>query len=249
MEKKILESFIEKCNLGKACEASHWYSDSEKETLTARSHTEEKTVILKVVLKKWQGIESCNLTIPNSTKIKAMLSPLGENVSVILNKIRDKIINFTLSDSDCEAICTIAEYDAFPETPDVDEITVPDNYDVEILLNEEFLDRFNKATAALTEAKDSVVMNNKSGGLDMVINYEDTNTNRIRIPLTTVPNKDKLPVNIGISTEILKSILKVNAECLDVDSKLKISREGLASLLFEDDTFKSTYFLFSTRFF
>jgi len=247
MQKSVLETFIKRYSLGGICEAAHWFSDAEKATLTAKAHTEEKTVILKVVLKDWKGVESCQLALPSSTKIKSMLAPIGDEVTITLNKVRDRIVNFTISDNDCEAVCTVAEFDAFPETPDLDldSDNMPTEFDVEVPLTEEFISKMMKAVSALNEAKDFVVMNNKKGGLDMIINYEDTNTNRIRLPLAATPGKDKLDTPLGFSTPVLKSILNVNDTA--GNPVLKISSRGIAIIGFEDPLFKSTYFLFPTR--
>lgn len=249
MQKSVFETFIKRYSLGGVCEAAHWYSDSVKQTLTVRAHTETKTVILKVILKDWQGVESCELALPSSTKIKSMLGPIGDDVTFTLNKIRDRVVNFTISDNDCEAVCTVAEYDALPETPDLDGDVeadkLPTDFEVEVQMTEEFIAKMMKAVAALNEAKDFVIMNNKKGGLDMVINYEDTNTNRIRLPLTTLPGKDKLEIPLGFSTPVLKSILNVNDTA--GNPLLKVSSRGIAIIGFEDPVFKSTYFLFPTR--
>lgn len=247
MQKSVLETFIKRYSLGGICEAAHWYSDAEKQTLTARAHTEEKTVILKVVMKEWQGVETCQLALPSSTKVKGMLGPIGDDVTVTLNKIRDRVANFTVSDNDCEAICTVAEYDAFPETLDVDSdsVNIPAEFDVEMQLTEEFVTKMMKGVSALSEAKDFVLMNNKKGGLDMVINYEDTNTNRIRIPVTTLPGKDKIDVPLGFSTPAFKAIINANEKT--GTAVLRVSSRGIAIIGFEDPQFKSTYFLFPTR--
>jgi len=247
MQKSALENFIKRYSLGGICEAAHWYSDAEKQTLTARAHTETKTVILKVVMKDWKGVETCQLALPSSTKVKSMLGPIGDDVVISLNKVRDRVANFTISDNDCEAICTVAEYDAFPETLDVDSDTVniPTEFDVEMQLTEEFIAKMMKSIAALNEAKDFVLKNNKKGGLDMIINFEDTNTNRIRFPVPTVPGKDKLDTSMGFATPVFKAILNAN-DTAGVPI-LKVSSRGIAIIGFEDPSFKSTYFMFPTR--
>ena len=245
MQKNLLENFIKRYSLGGICECAHWYSDAEKQTLTARAHTDEKTVILKIILKKWEGMETCQMALPSSTKIKAMLNPIGDEVVVTLNKIRDRIANFTVADVDCEATCTVAEYDAFPETLDTDTAEIPLEFDVEVKFTEEFVNRLMKSIAALTEDKDFVLMNNKKGKLDMVINYEDTNTNRIRIPVETINGKDKIDTPTALSTAVLKAIINSNDKA--DGAVLKVSSRGIGVINFEDETFKSTYFLFSPR--
>jgi len=245
MEKSLIESFVKKYSLAGECEKAHWYSDSVKETLIARAHTDSKTVILKVVMKNWQGMKTCQLALPSSSKIKSMLSPIGDDVTITLNELRERITSFTISDADCEAICTVADYDAFPETLDIDEQEVGSEFEVEILLNKEFKEKWMKAVAALSEAKDFVLMNNKQKKLDMVINYEDINTNRIRLPVATVDGKDQITTPVGFSTAVLKAILAANS---DVDGAvLKATGNGMASIEFSDDKFDCKYWLFPTR--
>ncbi len=247
MQKSVLETFIKRYSLGGICESAHWYSDSEKETVTARAHTADKTVILKVVMKEWKGVEAFQIAFPSSSKIKSMLGPIGDEVTLALNKVRDRISSISFSDNDCEAVCTVAEYDAFPETLDVDSdaVNIPTEFDVEIQLTEDFIAKLMKGVSALSEAKDFVLKNNKKGGLDMVINYEDTNTNRIRLPVTTLPGKDKLDTPLGFSTPVVKAI--INSNEVGDNSVLRVSARGIAIIGFEDPIFKSTYFLFPTR--
>lgn len=271
MKKSVLESFIRRYSLNGICEAAHWYSDAEKQTLTAKAHTETKSVILKAILKKWEGVETCKLAFPSSTKVKSMLGPIGDEIVFTLNKIRDRVANVIISDDDCEAICTVSDYDAFPETLDTDDAEIPTEFDVEIKLTEEFIDKLQKSISALNESKDFVLLNNKKGGLDMVINYEDTNTNRIRLKVDTIEGKDKIDSPIALSTPILKAVIQANekdqpkkpkavktADSTDVSPTdvvavpefvplLKVSSRGIAILTFEDELFKTTYFLFPTR--
>jgi hypothetical protein len=185
------------------------------------------------------------MALPSSSKIKSMLAPIGDDVTVTVNKVRDRIANFTVADIDCEAVITVAEFDAFPETLDTDSAELPVDFDVEIPLGEEFIDRFLKSVSALSESKDFVLINNKKGGLDIVVNYQETNTNRIRIPAPAVPGKDKIDPPIAFSTPELKAILATNERTHN--PILKISSRGIAVITFDDDLYKSTYFLFPTR--
>ena len=245
MQKSLLETFIRKYSLSGECEASHWYSNADAKTLTVRAHSDTKTVILKITLKQWEGVETCQLALPSSLKLKSMLQPIGDEITFTLNKIHDKITSFTISDPDCEAICTVADYDAFPETLDTDTAEIPTEFEVEVKLTSEFIARLMKSISALNDAKDFVLINNKKGGLDMIINYEETNTNRIRIPVPTLPDKDKMENPMGFSTTILKSIITANENI--ENAILKVSSRGIAAIGFDDDLFKSTYFLFPTR--
>lgn len=258
MQKSTFENFIKKYSLDGLCEASHWYSDAEKKTLTARAHTPTKTVILKIVLKKWEENETFQIAFPSSSKIRKMLGPINEDISFTLGKINDRICNFTVSDPDCEAVFAVALNDAFPETLDTDKADLPSNFDVSIELDDLFIGRLMKAMTALNDSKDFVLMNNKKGGLDLILNYEDTNTNRIRIPVKTSPGKDKIDIQMGFSTEVLKAIINSNlrsnkskVEDLATNnsdiSTLNVSSKGIAIIKFEDELFKSTYFMFPTR--
>ena len=269
MDKSIIETFVKRYSLNGECEKAHWYSDSAKEKLVARAHTETKSVMLKVVMKNWKGTKACELALPSSTKIKSMLAPLGPEVVFTLNELRDRVISVTISDADCEAICTVADYDAFPETPDIDEHEATTDFEIEIVMDAEFKERFLRSVAALSDARDFVLMNNRQKTLDMIINYEDTNTNRIRLPLKTTEGKDQIVNPVGFSTPVLKSILaahpdpvipkkkaKKDDDAPDGDAAdevvvaptiLRASGNGMAELQFEDENFISKYWMFSTR--
>ena len=262
MQKTLIEGILKRYSLNGECEKAHWYSDSENETLTIKAHTETKTVILKSVLKEWRGMKTCVLALPSSTKVKSMLSPIGDEVMITLNELRDRVYSFTISDDDCESICTVADVDAFPETLDVDDDNLPNDFEVEITLTEDFVNLFLKAAASLSEAKDFVFMNNKQKKLDVVINYEDTNTNRIRIPVPTVEGKDQIFSPVGFYTPILRAIVGANAESIFVPKKksgdgdatpavvspiLKVTGRGMARIEFNDERYESKYLLFPTR--
>ena len=262
MRKDLIEGVLKRYSLNGECEKAHWYSDAEKETLTIRAHTETRTVILKTVLKEWKGMKTCVLALPSSTKVKSLLSPIGDELMFTLNELRDRVYSFTLSDSDCESICTVADFDAFPETLDVDDDNLPNEFEVEIKLTEDFVNLFLKAAASLSEAKDFVFMNNKQKKLDVVINYEDTNTNRIRIPVPTVDGKDQIFSPVAFCTPILRAIIGANTETVFAPKKkvddgdatppivspiLKVTGRGMARIEFSDERYESKYLLFSTR--
>jgi len=178
-----------------------------------------------------------------------MISPIGQEFVISLNKSNDRITSFSISDLDCEVICTVAEYDAFPETPDPDNQdyinTLPTDYDVEIKLTEEFISKIMKSMSAISESKDFVLMNNKKGELDMIINYQQINTNRIIIPVVTIEGKDKLNIPLAYSTPVFKSIIGANG--IVKDSIFKVSNSGISLIQFDDEMFKSSYYMFPTR--
>ena len=81
--------------------------------------------------------------------------------------------------------------------------------------------------------------NGKSGGVEVVIGYSSTNTNRVNIPVeTTSSNLDK---SISFNANLFKEVLVANREC--TSAVLEVSNEGLAKVNFKVDDYDSTYFV------
>lgn len=261
MQKSTFEGFVRRYALEGTCDQAHWYSDAEKQTLTAMAHTQEKTVILKVIMKNWQGVEAFKLAMPSATKVQRMLQPIGEDITVAVATVRDRIANFTIGDQDCEAVCSVADYDAFPETFDVDSDVdfemVPKEWEVEMKLTEEFVGRLMKSITAMNETKEFVLMNNKKGGLDIILNYENINTNRIRLPVPTVEGKDKLESPLNFSSEVLRAIITANEvvhkpvkddkDAPPVPPIFQVSDKKIATIEFSNELFRTKYLLFPPR--
>jgi hypothetical protein len=247
--KNLIERLIKKCGLGGICESTHWILDVEKKQIFAKSKMVEDKVYTNIILKKFDVLQSCVLSIPFLSKVKSMLVPLNEDINFSINSVEDKILGFSLSDVDCEVICTVSEFDSFPETPNI--LTTLEKhgdmlkFEVELNITNEFSKKLIKSANAMSESKDFVLMNNKKGGVDIILNYQNINTSRICLTADVKNETEKISQICMFHMPSMKEILSANLE-IESNAVLKFSQSGIIHLTFEDDTFSSHYLLFGT---
>ena len=82
------------------------------------------------------------------------------------------------------------------------------------------------------------VLNGKSG-VEVVIGYSSTNTNRVNIPVETTTSDITDPVTF--TANLFKEVLVANREC--TSATLEVSTEGLARVNFKVDDYDSTYYV------
>ena len=83
------------------------------------------------------------------------------------------------------------------------------------------------------------IVKNKSGGVDVVIGYSSTNTNRVNIPVETEVNNIIDPITFNAN--LCREMLVANKECKS--AVLEVSNEGLARVNFKVDDYDSTYYV------
>jgi len=240
MKKQILETFIEKYNLRGEVEATILVIDSKNTLLSTLTTTPEKCVLVGVKYNKFDAITSdCNIGIHNTSKLKSMLGVLGEDVTIEPNKKADgTIISLTFNDTSTDVHFVTADLSVIPKTPTINKLPP---FNAEIELTQDFISKFLKAKAALSDIDTFTVTMNKKNALELFIGNTSTNSNRIKLNVKPVIGKDTVGKSINFSAKYLKEILNANSEC--TDAILQISDAGLASVRFVSGDFESTYYL------
>ena len=77
----------------------------------------------------------------------------------------------------------------------------------------------------------------------MVIGFSNVATNRVTIPVECEEFSDTEP--ISFNANMFANILQANKEC--EKAVLKVSSDGLATISFNIDDYKSEYFLVATQ--
>jgi len=244
MKKERLIRFINKYNLDNIMEAVKWKNIASEKVLRTRGELQSKTFIMDVTMKDFSEFtEDVIIPIVNTPKIKAMLSPFEEDITLTLNTNGDRVVGFSVSDQNCESYCTAADPSAIP--PVSKDITDKQNYEVEILLTEEFVDKFLKAKLALSELEDFTIRMNKNDKVEFVVGYSVANTNRITLIAPTINGKDKFDGQpIKFLSKNFIEVLKANKEI--TDGVLYLTSRGVIKTIFKSDEFDSTYWQFAT---
>ena len=105
-------------------------------------------------------------------------------------------------------------------------------------MDNDFVNKFVKSKGALSDS-DTFTFSCKSNKGEVILGYSKINSNRISINVECECDGDVEP--ISFSAKYLKEILNANKGAKS--SSLKISPNGLAHVSFENDGFKSNYYL------
>lgn len=232
MEKSKLERFISKYNIGGACESVKYVSNGTE--LTVRSISDDKNVLSEVVSHDI-GFPEGEFSIYETKKLRSLLGVVGESLKVAANKNSTKTIGLNISDSDTKVTFVLADDSVIPKVPELKKLPL---MDIEIVLDEKFINTFSRAKGALSEV-DTFTVTSDGTDATVVIGYSTLNTNRVNIKTTTKANKKIDP--ISFSANYLKEILLSNKEIKN--GLLKVSSNGIAVAEFDGEGFTSKYYL------
>jgi hypothetical protein len=239
MDRKAIDTFIKKYYLGGTLEQVRWLAKNGQLNVTAI--TSDKKFLTSVTLDKFDGFEDAEVGILETTRLKQMMTALGNDVTFTLNKDEeDRVISMVLSDEKTEIQYVAADLDVLPKRPNTKSIP---EYGVKIKLTETFIDKFLKAKSALPEVDlFTLVMSKKKGKMEMVLGYSDNiNNNRIALEVDAENGKDKVKSPISFNAKILKEIISANDDCKC--PILEVSEDGLAHIEITQDAYTSQYFL------
>jgi len=242
MKKEILETFIDRYYLKGLINKVKWkYSASEK-LLYTRAAIDNRSFVVDVNMNEFTdfGADDLIICIGDTERVKAMLSPFGEDLDFLINKNGDKILGFTLSNADIECYCSAADPSAMDPVPknlqDIPE------YHVEVPLTEEFMEKFKCAHKALKDVDSFSVHMNKKGVFEIVIGYTTSNSNRIRITPTTNVTKNTIEKSILFPIKNIIEVISANESI--PNGTLSITNSGIMQLYFKNDKFTFTSYQF-----
>jgi len=245
MKKEILNTFIERYTLGGLIPKVKWKYNPTEKTLHTRATIDSRTFLADVVMSDFTdlGNEEVVICIGDSDKVKAMLTPFGEDVNLTVNKNGDRILGFTASDSDCECYCTAADPSAMDPVPknlqDIPE------WHIEVPLTEEFIEKVLKARLALKDVGSFSVGMNKKGQFEIVIGYTTSNSNRIRFTPTTDPSRNSIGASLSFPLKNIIGVLKATSDI--PNGKMLINNAGIIQMQFKNDTFSCNYYQFCEK--
>lgn len=245
MKKEVLQTFMKRYNLGGLVDKLKWKYIAQDKTLNARVAIDNKSFIVDVVRKNFDGFGADDLTIcvGDSEKIKKMMAPFGDDIDFTINRQGDRILGFTMSDADCESYCTAA--DPIMIAPVAKNLQDLPEYHVKVTLTEDFIDKFRTAQAALKDITTFSVGMNRKGLFEVVIGYTTSNSNRIRMTPPTDPNQNKMSSAIIFPIQNVIEVLKVNADI--PNGTMQINSNGILKLSFENPDYTCTYYQFCNK--
>lgn len=231
MEKTKLDGFINRYNLGGEIESVMLKSTDNE--LSVRMISDDKTLLGEVKLAE-DNFPNGEFGIYTTSQLKGLLAVLDSSIT-----IEEVTAALKFSDKGTKIQYMLAAQSVIPTVP---ELKALPEFDVEISLNDEFVNKFIKAKGALPDA-DTFTFINKGNSSEIILGYSTINSNRISIEVKAKCQGDVDA--IAFSAKYLKAILTSNRA--SKSSSLKISSQGLAHLAFDDGEYKSQYYLVQVK--
>ena len=227
MEKAKFDGFINRYNLGGEVESV--MVKSEASNLSVRMISDDKTLLGDVTVTGSDFPEG-EFGIYTTSQLKGLLSVLDNTI-----KVEEVTGALKFSDKGTKMQYMLAAPSVIPAVPDLKALPP---FNVEITLNDEFVNKFIKSKGALADA-DTFTFTCKDGKGEIILGYSSINSNRISITVDCKCEGDVKP--IAFSAKYLKAILLANKG--SSTSSLEISSSGLAKVAFTEGDYVSNYYL------
>ena len=232
MQKSKLDRFIQKYNLGGNVNSVKWKSDGS--VLSTSFVTPDKSLLGNVKVDKF-SFDSAELGIYQTDQLKSLIGVLGDDISLDLTSAGDRAISLNVKNGAISIDYVLSDLSVIPDPPALKRLP---EFGTQIKLDTKFINTFVKGKAALSDIDSFTILNGKSG-IEVVIGYSSTNTNRVNIPVETTSSNLENP--ISFNANLFKEILVANKEC--TSAVLEVSNEGLAKVNFKVDDYDSTYYV------
>ena len=232
MQKSKLDKFIQKYNLGGNVNSVKWKSDGA--TLSTSFVTPDKSLLGNVKVDKF-SFDSSELGIYQTDQLKSLIGVLGDDISLDLTSAGDRAVSLNVKNGAISIDYVLSDLSVIPDPPALKRLP---EFGTKIKLDTKFINTFVKGKAALSDIDTFTILNGKSG-VEVVIGYSSTNTNRVNIPVETESSDLNTP--ISFNANLFKEVLVANREC--TSAVLEVSTEGLAKVNFKIDDYDSTYFI------
>ena len=154
MEKSKLLNFISKYHLGKLIQSVAWNVNGG---LSTRFISDDKCVVGEVKLKSFQG-DDWKFGVYNTDLLVSLLGVLGNTVNFQVNGAGDKAFSLTIDDKSTTVNYMLADLAVIPPAPDLKELP---NFELDITITKEFIDKFIKAKSALSDIEKFTVLKNE----------------------------------------------------------------------------------------
>ena len=244
MKKSLLETFIQKYALGGAINSVNL--DSADGVLSVSGTTQDMSAMAFVKSDKL-SLPNGNYSIYDTSQLRSLLGVFGQSddINVNVETSQDVPIALQIDDSPfhTKVKFVLSDSQVIPDAPRI--ASLPDS-DLTISFDQNFMSRFVKATAALSEVDTFTIVtgiqqadgHTASADTTLVIGYTDMNTTRISLGVEAY---GQLKKNLTFSAKYLKDIFMANKEANS--GSIEVSDRGILSTKFDNGGFISEYYL------
>ena len=244
MKKSSIETFIQKYTLGGVINSVTL--DSTNGALSVSGVTSDMQAMAFVKSDKL-SLPSGRYSIYDTSQLRSLLGVFGQSDDINVNVETSQDVPVALQIDDhpfnTKVKFVLSDPQVIPDAPTI--TTLPD-FNLTIPFDEEFMSRFVKATAALSDVDTFTIVtgtqqadgHTADGDTTLVIGYTDMNTTRISLG---VESYGRLEKNLTFSAKYLKDIFMANKETQS--GNIEVSNRGILSTKFDNGGFISEYYL------
>jgi len=231
MEKNTLLSFINRYHLAGSVEA---VMITETPTGAECEFMDVDQTVVGSLMWKAPAFFDGEIAVNHTSILIKMLSAIGNDLNIDIKYGPDKVAAaMEINEGTTKVTFMLANKAVIPNAP---KFNGEPEFNVDIDLTPEFVDKFIKAKNALPDVNNFAVQM-KQGVIKIIVNYSTIQSDHIALDIGPTTN-DMDP--ICFSADKLKEILIANK---GDTGTMRVSTEGLAKVTFSGDSFDSTYFL------
>ena len=237
MNKQTLTSAVDKYYLNGTVEAVKWVVKDKVATIDFI--TPMKNLVGKVISPNFD-LEDSEVGIYNTSQFYKLVKIMNDTVVLkLLKSERGTPLELTLADNQFDLNYYLSDLNLIETVPAINE---PADYDAELDIDNDFINKFTSAKKALGDVKQfTVKCEVNDGTMDLLITIGEGNGYANKIKFKTkceaLFGLDEIP----FPADIMMEVLKANEDA--TEGKLQISQEGLMKISFKEDGIESTYYL------
>ena len=239
---------IKKYYLSNFIETSIWKILNDKKQLRMAACTPNYVMSVVVELNNFEEVPTTEFAVNDTTKLLKMLNALDDDIKLSVKQDNNgKIYNIVINSGNIEMEYVTADINVLRANQSVKTISKTNEppFEVEIILDRDFIDTYIASTTALSDSENVVFQMNKDNKIEMVFGHiqganKSLNTSKIKYLPKTTAGKDILTSSLGFNSEYLKQILVANKDAADTIFKLSVTKP-MANIQFTNENITATY--------
>jgi hypothetical protein len=235
IDKRIIDSFINKYHLGGNIERTKWISDGE--SLKADFINDSQNLVGKVVSKKFK-FPIGEFGIYSTSTLSKMLGILENEVMFDIIKEGGTPARFNIGDTAMDVKFNLADPQVIPNVPNINKT----EDDIHVELNEEFTTRFIKSKDAVGEEVFYVSTQDGFTSKEIKFTIGNSTSNSVSFASSIEPGSAEEELdNIPFNADLVKEIFKHNKR-FEL-GWMKINPKGLMTFAFKFGDLETNYYL------
>jgi hypothetical protein len=245
MKRSTLETIVKKYYLSGLNEVSKWKIDNTGKTLKIGASTPNSVLAILTEVSNFTELPTGEFGVNDTSKLLKMINVLDDEITLTPISDASKITGIQFNSDKTEVHFVTADLKIINDNKMIKMYSGPyPEFDIELILDKDFIDTYSAARAALSDSEYVVFQNNNKGKFEMVFGQINggnkiLNTSKIRYNPQTTEGKCTLPHSIAYNADYLKEIFNANKNA--ENTIFKISSNTLGYMKFKNEDVEVTY--------